>query len=104
MIKIITYVMYGVCNLRNDTSTVGGKCGKDCKMTDDTAQAPACGCSRERARRALMSISRKDLREMIEDGKPIELNCHFCNTSYLFSMEELVEMEKGQGPGSGEGL
>ncbi len=80
-------------------------------MTDDMARAAdaqaqlhACGCSKERARKALISISRQDLREMIEDGKPIELNCHFCNTSYLFSIEELMEMQKGRQPGSGDGL
>ena len=26
---------------------------------------------------------------MIDDGKPVEVNCHFCNTSYEFSVEEL---------------
>ena len=34
----------------------------------------------------------KDLKEMIEEGKPIEVNCHFCNTSYTFSIEELKEI------------
>lgn len=62
---------------------------------DAQAQALACGCSKERARKALMSISREDLREMIEDGKSIEMNCHFCNTSYSFSIEELLEMYAG---------
>jgi molecular chaperone Hsp33 len=42
--------------------------------------------------KAVMSIGRKDLQEMINDNKPIEVNCHFCNSHYTFSVEELREM------------
>ena len=31
---------------------------------------------------------------MIDDGKEIEVKCHFCNTSYPFSVEELKELLK----------
>lgn len=48
-----------------------------------------CNCSKERVSKAVVSIGKKDLREIIADGKPIEVNCHFCNTSYNFSVEEL---------------
>ncbi len=51
-----------------------------------------CNCSKERVSRALASIDPKDIQEMIEDGKPIEVNCHFCNKNYTFSPEELQEM------------
>ena len=37
-------------------------------------------------------MARKDLNEMIQEGKSIELNCHFCNTNYEFSVEELKEI------------
>jgi molecular chaperone Hsp33 len=39
-----------------------------------------------------MSIGKKDIQDMINDGKPIEVNCHFCNTNYTFSVDELKEM------------
>ena len=42
----------------------------------------ACNCSKERMEKALISIGRKDLEEMIKDGEPIEMNCHFCNSHY----------------------
>ncbi|MDD6351155.1 MAG: Hsp33 family molecular chaperone HslO [Lachnospiraceae bacterium] len=48
-----------------------------------------CDCSRERIERALLSISRSDLQEMIDDGKPVELKCQFCNKAYRFTPEEL---------------
>ena len=48
-----------------------------------------CNCSKERVEKALISIGRKELNEMIQEGKPIEMNCHFCNTNYNFTVEEL---------------
>lgn len=52
----------------------------------------ACNCSKERVSRALISVGKEDLKEMIQDGKPVELNCHFCNTNYTFSVDELKEL------------
>ena len=51
-----------------------------------------CNCSKNRVAKAVMSIGKKDLKEMVDDGKPIEVNCHFCNEKYEFSVEELKEM------------
>ena len=35
---------------------------------------------------------KKEIGEMISEGKDIEVNCHFCNTSYKFTVEELEKM------------
>ena len=51
-----------------------------------------CNCSKERVAKALISIGRKELNEMIQEGTPIEMNCHFCNTNYNFTVEELKEI------------
>ena len=48
-----------------------------------------CNCSKERVEKALISIGRKELNEMIQEGKPIEMNCHFCNKHYPVTVEEL---------------
>ena len=53
-----------------------------------------CNCSKERVSKAIISIGKKDIQEMIDDGKPIEVNCHFCNTFYNFDIDELKEMLK----------
>ena len=29
---------------------------------------------------------------MIDDGEPIEVNCHFCNTHYHYSVDDLKRM------------
>jgi len=51
-----------------------------------------CNCSKEKVESAIISIGRKDIEEMIEDNKPIEVNCHFCNRHYIFTVDELKEM------------
>lgn len=53
-----------------------------------------CNCDKKRVEKALVSIGRKELSAMIEDGKPVELNCHFCNTNYTFEIDELKELLK----------
>lgn len=68
--------------------------GMDVEFTDTMPTQFSCNCSKERVEKALISIGRKDIQEMINDGKPIEMHCHFCNTSYQFSVEELKEILK----------
>lgn len=53
-----------------------------------------CNCSHERVSQVLISVGKKELESMIADGKPIEVNCHFCNTNHVFSIEELKELLK----------
>ena len=53
-----------------------------------------CNCSRERVAKAIVSIGSKDIREMIQDNKPIEVKCHFCNHAYNFDIEDLKEILK----------
>jgi molecular chaperone Hsp33 len=48
-----------------------------------------CNCTKERVEKALISIGKKDIQEMIDDGKSIEVNCHFCNKQYEFTIDEL---------------
>lgn len=51
-----------------------------------------CNCSKERFAKALISIGKKDLQEMIDDGKPIETVCHFCGNKYEFQVDELKKL------------
>lgn len=52
----------------------------------------SCNCSKSRVEKALISIGKKDIQKMIDDGKPIEINCHFCSKNYTFDVEELKEI------------
>lgn len=66
--------------------------GFDVEINEKIPTKFYCNCSRERVEKALISIGRKELNEMIQEGKPIELNCHFCNHNYEFTVEELKEI------------
>ena len=66
--------------------------GFDIQINEKMDTRFRCNCSKERVAKALISIGRKELNEMIQEGKPIEMNCHFCNTNYNFTVEELKEI------------
>ena len=66
--------------------------GFDVQINDKMDTRFHCNCTRERVEKALISIGRKELNEMIQEGKPIEMNCHFCNSNYTFTVEELKEI------------
>lgn len=68
--------------------------GLDVEFTDTLPTKFSCNCSKSRVEKALISIGRKDIVEMINDGKDIEMHCHFCNTRYNFTVEELKEILK----------
>ena len=56
---------------------------------DTMPTAFACNCSKERVEKAIVSIGSKEIREMVQEGKPVEVKCHFCNQAYVFTVEEL---------------
>ena len=51
-----------------------------------------CYCSRERVERALISLGRKELEEMIREQGSCQLSCQFCDTVYDFSKEDLERL------------
>ena len=62
-----------------------------------TSTMPAkfyCNCSKERVEKAVISVGKKEIQDMIDDGQDIEVKCHFCNTAYKYSVEELKDILK----------
>ena len=68
--------------------------GLNVEFTDTMDTQFKCNCSHERIEKAIISIGKKDIQEMIDDGKEVEVKCHFCNTAYTFSVEELKQILK----------
>ena len=66
--------------------------GMDLIINDTIPTQFACNCDKPRVAKALISVGKKELQTMIDDGEEIELNCHFCNSNYQFSVAELKEL------------
>lgn len=68
--------------------------GMDVEITDTLPAAFSCNCSKERIEKAIVSVGKKEIQSMIDDGETIEVKCHFCNSAYYFTVEELKEILK----------
>ena len=68
--------------------------GFDVEFTDKVPTEFYCNCDKKRIEKAIISIGEKDIKEMIDDGEDIEVKCHFCNTAYNFSVDELKGLLK----------
>ena len=68
--------------------------GLSLDIMDKVPTAFSCNCSRERVEKALISVGKSEIQSMIDDNEPIEMNCHFCNTKYVFEVEELKKLLK----------
>ena len=64
----------------------------DLHIFENMPVAFRCNCSRERVTAALIALGRKELSNIIADGKPETLNCAFCNTDYVFTVDEMKEI------------
>ena len=64
----------------------------DLEILDTVDSEFKCNCSKERVSQAIISIGREELSKIIDDGETIEVNCHFCNSHYNFTIPELQEM------------
>ncbi len=53
-----------------------------------------CYCSRERVEAALISLGRKELEEIRDEGKTFPVECQFCDTVYAFTPEDISKLLK----------
>ena len=51
-----------------------------------------CDCSKEKMSQTLMTIGKDEIQSMIDEDHGCEMICHFCNTKYQFSEDELKEL------------
>lgn len=68
---------------------------KDVKIIQENIEAKyECDCSEEKMKKALSTIGKKQLKEILEEDGNAEMTCHFCNKKYTVSKEELENMIK----------
>jgi Disulfide bond chaperones of the HSP33 family len=63
--------------------------GLDIEIHEKVSTRFYCNCTKERVEKAIISVGKKEIQEMIAEGKMIEVNCHFCSEYYNFEVEEL---------------
>ena len=68
--------------------------GMDVEILETLPTQYKCDCSFERVSKVIASLGKKELQEMIDDGKPVEVNCQFCGSHYKFDTEKLKEFIK----------
>ncbi len=54
-----------------------------------------CSCDRDKYLRALISLNQADMDELAETGEPIETECRFCHTKYVFEIDEILKARNG---------
>ena len=75
----------GMCQLTQGKDVFGG----DIVIEEPLPVKYHCNCSRERVTKALVSLGRKELQSIIDDGEPITMHCDFCNSDYTFEIPEV---------------
>lgn len=68
--------------------------GLDMEITDTMPVQFFCNCDKKRVEKAVISIGAREISDMISEDKDIEVKCHFCNTAYTFTVEELKALLK----------
>ena len=68
----------------------------DLEILDTIPVGFKCDCSKDKVRNALILLNDSDINSIIDDGQPIEVLCHFCNTRYEFSLDELKEIQSNK--------
>ena len=63
--------------------------GFDMEVLEESPVEYRCYCSRDRVTRALISMGKKDLQDLIDEQGKAELTCQFCDKVYRYSKEEL---------------
>lgn len=66
----------------------------DIKYYDTQPCGYECTCSKERMRTNLLTLGKKELKDMGRDPAGAHLECHFCNSKYIFTQEEIKEINK----------
>ena len=64
----------------------------DLEILDKQETRFQCNCSKDHIARGLIALGKKELQEMIDEGQDITVKCHFCNTDYTYSVDELKEL------------
>ena len=66
--------------------------GLEPDLLDSTEVKYRCTCSKERMEKVLISLGRKELERLAAEQEETEIVCHFCNSAYRFSKDEMLAL------------
>ncbi len=64
----------------------------DLEFLETTTVEYRCYCSRDRVTATLISLGRKELQQIVDEGENIQIECQFCDTIYTFTPSEIEEI------------
>ena len=59
------------------------------EILETTPVSYRCYCDRDRVERTLISLGKKELEKIIEEGETIHIQCQFCDADYAFTVEQV---------------
>ncbi len=77
-----------------DEMAVKAMGGLDLDKLDETEFTYKCNCSRQKAQAAMLAAGKNELEDMLKDGKPAVVECHFCDKRYEFDLEDIKSLMK----------
>lgn len=66
--------------------------GLNLEILETSQVAYRCYCSRDRVTATLISLGRKELEEIADEGETVHIECQFCDTVYAFRPDEIREI------------
>lgn len=51
-----------------------------------------CGCSQESVESVIFRLGQEELKSMLDEAKPAEVRCHYCNTTYVVELARMKKM------------
>ena len=64
------------------------------EVLDESNVEYKCACSHERTKKVLMTLGADDLEKLASESEVTSVNCHFCNSVYEFTSDEIKELIK----------
>lgn len=89
-IDTVTNLITGGCDIEDIIQKAC--CGFDIEITEQSVPQYKCNCNEERIEKALISIGKGELEDIIKNEGSTSLTCYFCNKKYDFSKEKLEEI------------
>lgn len=66
--------------------------GLQTEKLDESIIEYRCNCSKHKVENALISTGKESLKEMVDEGKDVSVECHFCDKKYVFTPNDIKKL------------